>query len=111
MSLRDTIEGARDEAKSTVDAMTKKTAADEKDKAKEGDAPAAYDPFKSGKATAAGAKPSREAAASVTMEGERPKKNVALMTQAVGLGFEPQRNHKSGLIERLIHFLFIYTSR
>ena len=29
MSLRDTIEGARDEAKSTVDAMTKKTAAAE----------------------------------------------------------------------------------
>ena len=46
MSLRDTIEGARDEAKSTVDAMTKKTAAaEEKGKAKEGDAPAAYDPF------------------------------------------------------------------
>ena len=82
MSLRDTIEGARDEAKSTVDAMTKKTAAaEEKGKAKEGDAPAAYDPFRSGKATAAGAKPSREAAASVTMEGERPKKNVALMTK------------------------------
>lgn len=82
MSLRDTIEGARDEAKSTVDAMTKKTAAaEEKDKAKEGDAPAAYDPFKSGKATAAGAKPSREAAASVRMEGERPKKSVALMTK------------------------------
>lgn len=80
MSLRDTIEGARDEAKSTVDAMTKKTAATE-EKGKEGDAPAAYDPFKSGKATAAGAKPSREAAASVTMEGERPKKNVALMTK------------------------------
>ena len=82
MSLRDTIEGARDEAKSTVDAMTKKTAdAGEKDKAKEGDAPAAYDPFKSGKASAAGAKPSREAAASVRLEGERPKKNVALMTK------------------------------
>ena len=82
MSLRDTIEGARDEAKSTVDAMTKKTAAaEEKGKAKEGDAPAAYDPFKSGKATAAGAKPSREAAASVRMEGERPKKSVALMTK------------------------------
>ena len=80
MSLRDTIEGARDEAKSTVDAMTKKTSAAE-EKGKEGDAPAAYDPFKSGKATAAGAKPSREAAASVTMEGERPKKNVALMTK------------------------------
>lgn len=80
MSLRDTIEGARDEAKSTVDAMTKKTSATE-EKGKEGDAPAAYDPFKSGKATAAGAKPSREAAASVTMEGERPKKNVALMTK------------------------------
>lgn len=80
MSLRDTIEGARDEAKSTVDAMTKKTAAAE-EKGKEGDAPAAYDPFKSGKATAAGAKPSREAAASVTMEGERPKKSVALMTK------------------------------
>lgn len=80
MSLRDTIEGARDEAKSTVDAMTKKTSAAE-EKGKDGDAPAAYDPFKSGKATAAGAKPSREAAASVTMEGERPKKNVALMTK------------------------------
>ena len=80
MSLRDTIEGARDEAKSTVDAMTKKTSAAE-EKGKEGDAPAAYDPFKSGKATAAGAKPSREAAASVTMEGERPKKSVALMTK------------------------------
>lgn len=80
MSLRDTIEGARDEAKSTVDAMTKKTSAAE-EKGKEGDAPAAYDPFKSGKATAAGAKPSREAAASVTMEGERPKRSVALMTK------------------------------
>lgn len=80
MSLRDTIEGARDEAKSTVDAMTKKTSAAE-EKGREGDAPAAYDPFKSGKATAAGAKPSREAAASVTMEGERPKKSVALMTK------------------------------
>lgn len=80
MSLRDTIEGARDEAKSTVDAMAKKTAAEEKGK-DEGDAPAAYDPFKSGKATAAGAKPSREAAASVRMEGESPKKSVALMTK------------------------------
>ena len=27
----------------------------------------------------------------------------------MGLGFEPQRNHKSGLIERLIHFLFYIT--
>ena len=79
MSLRDTIEGARDEAKVTVDAMAKKP---KEDKPVDGEKPvAAYDPFKSGKSSAAGAKPSREAAASVRMEGERSKKNPVTMTK------------------------------
>ncbi len=79
MSLRDTIEGARDEAKVTVDAMAKKP---KEEKPAEGEKPvAAYDPFKSGKSSAAGAKPSREAAASVRMEGERSKKNPVTMTK------------------------------
>ncbi len=79
MSLRDTIEGARDEAKVTVDAMAKKP---KEDKPAEGEKTvAAYDPFKSGKSSAAGAKPAREAAASVRMEGERSKKNPVTMTK------------------------------
>ncbi len=79
MSLRDTIEGARDEAKVTVDTMAKKP---KEEKPAEGEKPvAAYDPFKSGKSSAAGAKPSREAAASVRMEGERSKKNPVTMTK------------------------------
>lgn len=79
MSLRETIEGARDEAKQTVDTMSKK-AKDEKPAEGEKVTPA-YDPFKSNKATAAGAKPTREAAASVRMEGERSKKNPVTMTK------------------------------
>ena len=83
MSLRDTIEGARDEAKVTVDTMTKKSkdAAEKPTASDEDRAPAAYDPFKSGKASAAGARPAREAASSVRVEGERSKKSPALMTK------------------------------
>lgn len=83
MSLRDTIEGARDEAKVTVDTMTKKSkdAAEKPTASDEDRAPAAYDPFKSGKASAAGARPAREAASSVRAEGERSKKSPALMTK------------------------------
>ncbi|WP_321970631.1 APC family permease [Paratractidigestivibacter sp.] len=77
MSLRDTIEGARDEAKVTVDAMAKKS----KDGSGGDKAVPAYDPFKSGKSSAAGARPAREAAASVRMEGDRTKKNPATMTK------------------------------
>ena len=78
MSLRDTIEGARDEAKVTVDAMAKKS---KDEKSEDEKAVPAYDPFKSGKSSAAGARPTREAAASVRMEGERTKKNPATMTK------------------------------
>ena len=78
MSLRDTIEGARDEAKVTVDAMAKKS---KDEKPEDEKAVPAYDPFKSGKFSAAGARPAREAAASVRMEGERAKKNPATMTK------------------------------
>lgn len=83
MSLRDTIEGARDEAKVTVDTMTKKSkdAAEKPTASDEDRAPAAYDPFKSGKASAACARPAREAASSVRVEGERSKKSPALMTK------------------------------
>lgn len=86
MSLRETIEGARDEAKETVGTMTKKSKDAEKgakgDAAADDEKPVAvYDPFKSGKATAAGARPAREAAASVRMEGTRQKKNPATMTK------------------------------
>lgn len=83
MSLRDTIEGARGEAKVTVDTMTKKSkdAAEKPTASDEDRAPAAYDPFKSGKASAAGARPAREAASSVRVEGERSKKSPALMTK------------------------------
>ncbi len=80
MSLRETIEGARDEAKQAVDTMSKKKDADEKPEGEERAVPA-YDPFKSNKSTAAGAKPAREAASSVRMEGTRPKKNPATMTK------------------------------
>lgn len=77
MSLRDTIEGARDEAKVTVDAMAKKG-----DKTADGEkAVPAYDPFKGSKSSAAGARPAREAAASVRMEGERAKKDPVTMTK------------------------------
>ena len=80
MSLRETIEGACDEAKETVESMTKKAVDGEKSSDDEKTV-AAYDPFKTGKATAAGAKPAREAAASVRMEGSRPKKNPVTMTK------------------------------
>ena len=79
MSLRDTIEGARDEAKANADGMTVK-AKDKDEKADKPEVPA-YDPFSNVKSSAAGAKPAREAAASVRMEGERPKKSTLAMTK------------------------------
>lgn len=79
MSLRDTIEGARDEAKANADGMTAKAKAKE-EKAEKADVPA-YDPFSNVKSSAAGAKPAREAAASVRMEGERPRKSTVAMTK------------------------------
>ena len=93
MSLRDTIEGARDEAKVTVDTMTKKSkdAAEKPTASDEDRAPAAYDPFKSGKANretwsafrqiSSSRSAAREAASSVRVEGERSKKSPALMTK------------------------------
>ena len=77
MSLRDTIDGARSEAKENVDNLTKKSAAKEAEAKKDGDVPA-YDPLNPSKSSAANAKPAREAAASVRMEGERKKSTIPL---------------------------------
>lgn len=67
MSLRDTIEGARSEAKENVSNLAPKKKDGEKDdEAKV----AAYDPFNPGKASAATGRPKTEAGSSVRAEGK-----------------------------------------
>lgn len=77
MSLRDTIEGARDEAEANIGQLTKKSkdAKAAKDDDKE---VAAYDPFAAGKSSAANARPKAEAGASVRTEGSVKKSTIPL---------------------------------
>ncbi len=68
MSLRDTIEGARSEAKeNVVDLKPKKKDGEKDDEAKK---VPAYDPFQPGKSSAATGRPKAEAASSVRLEGK-----------------------------------------
>lgn len=81
MSLRDTIEGAANEAKENASGLKKADASKDKEKDVDAKKVPAYDPLAVGKASAANARPATEAGASVRMEGERAKKNKATMTK------------------------------
>ncbi len=71
MSLRDTIEGARSEAKENASnlSLKKKDAAEKGEKDGEAKVPA-YDPFQPGKSSAATGRPKSEAGSSVRLEGK-----------------------------------------
>ena len=68
MSLRDTIEGARDEV--LASAPAKKAPKKDEKKSKDDDKTPSYDPLNPNKASAAHAKPAREAASSVRVGGK-----------------------------------------